>query len=63
MNPGARRGATGAGRGQPFVPPFSGRRVVVVVFNQLRDISLIRTGRSEAPQVFRKHSEGMMSML
>jgi hypothetical protein len=26
------------GRGQPFAPPFSGRRVLVVVFNQQRDI-------------------------
>jgi hypothetical protein len=28
------------GRGQPFVPLFSGRRVLVVVFNERRSIEL-----------------------
>jgi hypothetical protein len=31
------------GRGQPCVPLFSGRRVLVVVFNDLRGMSLIQT--------------------
>ncbi len=34
-------------RGQPFVPLFSGRRVLVVVFNEQRSISLIRPQRGE----------------
>ena len=28
------------GRGQPFVPPFSGGHVLVVVFNERRSIEL-----------------------
>jgi hypothetical protein len=63
MNPGARRGGAGAGRGQPFVPLFSGRRVLVVVFNQQRGIEPDPERRGKAPQEFRKHDKGMMSML
>jgi hypothetical protein len=62
MNPGARREEPERGRGQPFVPLFSGRRVLVVVFNQERGIKPDPERRSEAPQAFRKHGEGMMSM-
>ena len=40
MTPAPRRGGAGAGRGQPFVQLFSGRRVLVVVFNELRSIKL-----------------------
>ncbi|MBV8797662.1 MAG: hypothetical protein JO136_22220 [Hyphomicrobiales bacterium] len=36
------------GRGQPFVPLFSGRRVVVVVFNERRGMNLTRTRRMNA---------------
>ena len=51
MNPSARREKPEQGRGQPFVPLFSGRRVLVVVFNQPRGMSLIRSG-AEAPMGF-----------
>jgi hypothetical protein len=40
------------GRGQPFVPLFSGRRVLVVVFNELRGMGLIRPRRGKAPAGF-----------
>jgi hypothetical protein len=33
------------GRGQPFVPLFSGRRGLVVVVNDLRGMNLIRKAR------------------
>jgi hypothetical protein len=63
MNLGSRREEPEQGRGQPFVPPFSGQRVLVVVFNQRRGIEPDPERRGEAPQAFRKHGEGMMSML
>ena len=47
------------GRGQPFVPLFNGRRVLLVVFNDLRGISLIRTAW-RAPAALRKHGAGMI---
>ena len=34
-------------RGQPFVPLFSGRRVLVVVFNQVRGIEPVRSGAAK----------------
>ena len=46
MNPAPAGEEPEQGRGQPFVPLFSGRRVLVVVFNQLRGMSLIRTRES-----------------
>jgi hypothetical protein len=39
-------------RDQPFVPLFSGRRVLVVVFNQLRGMNLIRKAREGADTGF-----------
>ena len=40
------------GRGQPFVPPFSGGHVLVVVFNERRSIELHPTAAREAPAGF-----------
>ncbi len=54
MNPGARWEEPEQGRGQPFVPLFSGRRVLVVVFNQRRGIEPDPERRGEAPMGFWK---------
>ena len=63
MTPASRRGGAGAGRGQPFVPPFSGRRVVVVVFNPWRDIEPDPERRGEAPMgILENHDARGLSM-
>jgi hypothetical protein len=47
MNLGARREEPEQGRGQPFVPLFSGRRVLVVVLTSSAASSLIRSGAAK----------------
>lgn len=60
MNPSARWEEPERGRGQPFVPLFSGRRVLVVVFNQLRGMSC--SGRERAPTALQNHDPCGLSM-
>ena len=63
MTPAPRRGEPEQGRGQPFVPPFSGRRVVVVVFNPWRDIEPDPERRGEAPMgILENHDARGLSM-
>ena len=52
MNPAPAGEEPEQGRSQPFVPLFSGRRVLVVVFNQQRGTEPNPERRGEAPMAF-----------